>query len=141
MEKRLGAQHESLGSNKVQDKAESERLYKANKLVSEDELEQLSRLRGESHDDNISECSQQPSAEFLERLEKAKNNLDHHYQGHMSITGFDENDIDDVLDQADSQRMNDMYREPLIVQENEFSEKQNLSIDRSLNNFKDESTE
>ena len=89
----------------------------------------------------MSECSQQPSAEFLERLEKAKLNLDNQYQGHISITGFDEHDIDDVIDQAHSHRMHDLYKEPLIVQENEFSEKQNVSIDHSLNNFKDESTE
>lgn len=70
MEKRLANKQELLASVRTQERAESERIH-ATRLSAahEDELEH-SRFRANSR--SSSECSQQPSAEFLERLEKVK---------------------------------------------------------------------
>jgi hypothetical protein len=70
MEKRLANQQELLASVRTQERAESERVHATKLSAAQDDELEYSRFRAKSH--SSSECSQQPSAEFLERLEKVK---------------------------------------------------------------------
>jgi hypothetical protein len=121
-----------LVSVRTQDKAESERVH-ATKLSAahDDELEH-SRFRANSH--TSSECSQQPSAEFLERLEKVKRKEQELQMLHMNIAHLDEPEFDNKMGHLNSDiddRLDGFveYIPGLDVHENEFHDKNFLNSD------------
>ena len=133
MEKRL-TQHDTVPV-RTQDRPESERVPGSkNSLANEEELEN-SRFRDNSG--ASSEYSQQPSAEFLERLEKVKRQEQERLN--LNLDHLEDGDLEGKLIQLSDDRVDVIGREfsahGLNVEENEFLDhivSSDLKIQESL---------